>query len=383
MKNKNFFLSVALLLGTTIGAGIFGIPYVISRSGIIPGFFYFLILGIVVLLIHLFFGEIVLRTQEKHRLPGYAKKYLGNWGEVLAVFSTIFGSILVLLAYIILGGEFLRILLSPFSPPAGGLSSFHFSLIFALPLAFFIFKGIKLVARAEFFTNLTFFLIIFLIFCLSLPKLNFQNFNLFDFKNIFLPYGVILFALTGWSAIPEMAEVLKNRKERKKFKKAIVGSTIIAISLYLLFAFSVIGVSGENTSADTFSGLFSYLDKKIILLGVLAGVITIADSFLIIGLYLKNTLIYDYKFQKAPAFFLAWATPLILFLLGFRQFIDVIGFAGIFIGAIEGIIIVLIFKKAKLLGDREPEYSLNVPSFLPYSLMLIFILGAISHLFFS
>jgi len=383
MKNKNFFLSVALLLGTTIGAGIFGIPYVISRSGIIPGFFYFLILGIVILLIHLFFGEIVLRTQEKHRLPGYAKKYLGNWGEALAAFSTIFGSILVLLAYIILGGNFLRILLSPFFPPAGELSSFHFSLIFALFLAFFIFKGIKLVARAEFFTNLTFFLIIFLIFCLSLPKLNFQNFNLFDFQNIFLPYGVILFALTGWSAIPEMAEVLKNRKERKKFKKAIVGSTIIAISLYLLFALSVIGVSGENTSADTFSGLFSYLDKKIILLGVLAGVITITDSFLIIGLYLKNTLIYDYKFQKTPAFLLAWATPLILFLLGFRQFIDVIGFAGIFIGTIEGIIIVLIFKKAKLLGDREPEYSLNVPSFLPYTLMLIFILGAISHLFFS
>ena len=45
--------AVSIFVGTVIGAGIFGIPYVINKSGIIPGFFYFLILGGVVLLIHL------------------------------------------------------------------------------------------------------------------------------------------------------------------------------------------------------------------------------------------------------------------------------------------------------------------------------------------
>jgi tyrosine-specific transport protein len=135
MSDK-FYLAVALLLGTMIGAGTFGVPYAISRSGIIAGFFYFLFLTGVIILIHLFFGEVVLRTKEKRRLPGYAEKYLGNKGKILATFAIIFGTTLVLLAYIILGGEFLEILLSPFFE----LSSFQFSLILSLVLAPFIFK---------------------------------------------------------------------------------------------------------------------------------------------------------------------------------------------------------------------------------------------------
>jgi len=377
MLNK-FSLAMALLLGTMIGAGIFGIPYVVSRSGIILGFFYFLFLGIFVLLIHLFFGEIVLRTKEKQRLPGYAQRYLGKRGKILAAFSTILGIILVLLAYIILGGDFLEILFR-----GSGLSSFQFSLIFALVLSPLIFKGIKLVARAEFFTNLSFILIIFLVFYLTFPKIDFQNFHLVDFKNIFLPYGVILFALTGWNAIPEMAEILEERSEKKKFKKAIIFSVILATFLYILFALSVIGVSGKNTSADAFSGLLPHLSKNIILLGVLAGVITIADSFLILGLYLKNSLIYDFNIKKNLSFLLAWGIPLILFLLGFRQFIGVIGLAGTIIGAIEGILIILIFQKAKTLGNREPEYSLRVPTPFLYVLILVFILGGIFHFFLS
>jgi tyrosine-specific transport protein len=373
----NFSLAVALLLGTMIGAGIFGVPYAISRSGIIPGFFYFLFLAGAVSLIHLFFGEIVLRTKEKHRLPGYAERYLGKKGKALATFATILGTTLVLLAYIILGGDFLEILFSPFFE----LSSFQFSLIFSLVLGFFIFKGIKLVAIAEFFTNLSFIFIIFLIFCFALPKINFQNFYLIDLQNIFLPYGIILFSLTGWSAIPEMGELLRKKEERKKLKKIILFSVTISTLLYIIFTFSVIGISGQNTSANALSGLFPYLSKNIVLLGVLAGAITIGDSFLILGLYLRNSLIYDFKVQKKFAFLIAWGIPLVLFLSGLREFIEVIGLAGTLIGAIEGIIIILIFKKAKLLGNREPEYNLKVPNFLLYILMAIFILGTIFHFY--
>ncbi len=383
MKNNSFFLSVALLLGTMIGAGIFGIPYVVSRSGMFPALFYFLILGVASLLIHLFLGEIILRTKEKHRLPGYAQKYLGDWAKILAAFSVVLGITLALLAYIILGGNFLNILFSSFN----GLSSFHFSLIFSFILFPFIVRKVKFVAKTEVLTNIIFVLIIFLIFFLSLEKLNLDNFSLLAdelvWDNIFLPYGVILFSLIGWSAVPEMADVLEKKEDKKQFKKAIIFSIIIAIFTYLLFVFSVVGVSGKNTSPETFSGLLSYLDPKIVLLGVLAGAITIADSFLILSLHLRNTLIYDYGFHMIPALFVSWGVPLILFLSGFRQFIDVIGIAGTFIGAIDGILIILIFQKAKVLGNREPEYSLKIPSFIAYSLIIIFILGAISQFFFT
>ena len=378
MRDKKFWLALAVLIGTIVGAGIFAIPYAISKSGIGPGLFYFLILGLVVTLLHLFFGEIVLRTKGKNRLIGYAQKYLGKWGKISISISTLLGITGVLLAYIILGGEFLKIIFSPFF----SLSPFWFSLIFWFPLIYFVFRGIKTIAPVEVFTNLFFFIMIFLIFFLLLPKINLENFHLINLNHLFLPYGVIMFSLMGFTAIPEMADVLIEPKERKDLKKIIIFASIITIILYLFFSLSIIGVSGENTSPDALSGLFQFLGKKIVILGALIGVITLADSFLIICLYFRNVLIFDYKFSKIWAFLLSISLPLFLFLIGFREFISVISFIGTILAMIEGIVILLIFSKVKKLGDREPEYSLKVPQFLLYILGAIFILGAISQIFY-
>jgi len=373
--NKNFVFALFTLIGTIVGAGIFGIPYVISRSGIIPGFFYFLILGGLITLIHLFFGEIILRTKEKSRLPGFAQKYLGKKGRTLITISVLVGVTGALLAYIILAGDFLKILFSS----AGGFSSFQLAFIFWLILSFFIFRGIKIIAPAELFTNLLFFLVIFIMVWFCLPKFNLANFTFLNFPNIFLPYGVILFSLVGWSAIPEIMEILRTSEEKRNLKKVIILSTLIVLFLYPLFVLAVVGVSGGKTSSDALSGLIPFLGEKIIFFGALAGVITLADSFLVLGLYLKNTFIYDLKFSKITSFFISCGLPFFLYFIGFRSFINTIGFVGTIIGVIEGIIIILIFKKAKELGNREPEYSLKVPSILLYFLMLILVLGAVSQ----
>ena len=375
MKDKKFFFAISILLGTIVGAGIFGIPYVIARSGIIPGFFYLLILGGAVLLIHLFFGEIVLRTKEKHRLVGYAQKYLGNWGRILITISTILGLTGALLAYIILSGDFLKIIFSFLNLP-----SFYFSLMFWAILSYFIFRGIKLIAPAELFMNIVFFFIIFLIFCFALPKLNLQNFILINFEHIFLPYGVILFSLVGWMAIPIISETFKSFEARKNLKKVIISAILIVIFLYFLFALAVIGVSGKNTTPEVFQGLLPYLGQKIVIFGALFGILAIVTSFLILGNYFKNTLFYDYKIPRWISASIACGLPFILFLIGFRGFIETIGFVGTVLGVIEGIIIILIFKKAKTMNDRQPEYSLKIPSVLLYFLMAIFIFGVISQL---
>jgi amino acid permease len=378
MPNKKFFLALAVLIGTIVGAGIFGIPYVISKSGILSGLFYFFILGIAVLILHLIFGEIVLRTEERCRFSGYAQKYLGNNGKILATISIIIGITGTLLAYIIIGGNFLKIILSPVI----NLSSFHLSLIFWLVLVYFVFHGIKIIAPIEVFTNSAFFIVMIVVFSFLLPKFNIQNFDLLNLKNFFLPYGVIMFALTGFAAIPEIADILKTPEERKSLKKVIITSSVASIILYLLFSLAVTGVSGGETSGEALSGLVPFLGQRIITLGALFGAITIADSFLIICLYFKNTLICDYHFSRNIAFFIASFLPLILF-LKFQNFTQIIGFVGTILGTIEGIIILLILKKAKKCGNRTPEYSLNVSNFLIYSLMALLALGGLFQLIYS
>jgi len=371
-----FLLSIATLLGVIVGAGIFTLPYGLSRAGILSFLFFSFLLGGATLLIHLFLGEVILRTKGKHRLVGYAKIYLGRFGEFLITIATVLGSIGTLLAYVLMGGEFLKILFSPFLET----SSFFWSLIFWAILSYFVWRGIRLIAKAELFTNFGFFLIIFFILLFGLAKFKLENFSFFNREQIFLPYGLILFAFAGASGVLEISEILKSPKERKGLPKVIIFTQILVFLLYLLFALGIAGISGSQTSREALSGLVPFLGQKIIFFGALAGAITLADSFLVIGLYLRNTLIFDYKFSKILAVLLSCGVPLFLFLAGFKDFIAAISLVGAVIGAIEGTAILLIYERAKKLGDREPEYQIKAPSLLIHLLMLIFIIGALAKI---
>jgi amino acid permease len=71
------FEAAATLVGCTIGAGILGIPYVVAQAGFITGAITIILLGALMLMLNLFTGEIALRTEGDHQLPGYAERYLG------------------------------------------------------------------------------------------------------------------------------------------------------------------------------------------------------------------------------------------------------------------------------------------------------------------
>jgi len=367
--------AVSVFVGTVIGAGIFGVPYIINQSGVVPGFFYFLILGGVILLIHLFFGEAFLRTKEPCRLPGLAQKYLGGWGKVLVMASVFTGLVGALLAYLILSSDFLRILFSPYL----NLSAIQLAVVFWAAMSYLIFRGIKLIALIELLTNIVFFLTSAVILFFCLPRFDFQNLAVFDLSSAFLPFGVVLFSLIGWSAIPEIIDFLKSQRESKKIRKTMVLTTAVVVPFYLIFTLAILGVVGKGISQDTLSSLAPFVGPKIIFLAVLAALVTLADSILVLGLHLKNTFIYDLKLSNKSATVVACGLPLLLFLVGFRDFIGTLGFVGTVVGVVEGVAIILIFKKAKKSGNRTPEYSLKIPSLLLYLLIVILVLGAISQ----
>mgnify|MGYP001597935632 CR=1 FL=1 len=81
-----------------------------------------------------------------------------------------------------------------------------------------------------------------------------------------------------------------------------------------------------------------------------------------------------------PATLVAMGVPLTLFLLGFREFISVIGIVGGVTGAVEGLLVILMFHKAKTMGDRTPEYEIHVPSFLIFLIASILVGGAVAEL---
>ena len=105
MKQKLFWEAIATMVGTIIGAGVLGLPYVVSQAGFLTGMITILGVGLVVLLLYLYLGETVLRTKGFHQLTGYAEKYLGKWGKGLMTFAMVFGTYGALIAYLIGEGE--------------------------------------------------------------------------------------------------------------------------------------------------------------------------------------------------------------------------------------------------------------------------------------
>ncbi len=132
---KGFFnqliLPAALLSATIIGAGIFALPFVFQKAGLIAGLFYLLIFSAVFVLIHLRYADIISKTAENHRFAGYAETYLGKSGKWLAILMTIVGMIFTLTVYLILSKSFIAILL-PFLPDVYKILIFFFSIIFVI-----------------------------------------------------------------------------------------------------------------------------------------------------------------------------------------------------------------------------------------------------------
>ena len=100
-----------------------------------------------------------------------------------------------------------------------------------------------------------------------------------------------------------------------------------------------------------------------------------------LGNYLKNSLRHDFAVPTGLAIILTALIPLIPFIIGIREFIGVMGIVGVYIGVVEGLLMIRIFQKAKTMGDRKPEYEIRVPSLLLFFLALILIGGAMAGLF--
>lgn len=338
---KKILLPVGLLSATIIGAGVFALPYVFHSAGLIPGVFYLALFGGVFVLIHLMYADTILKTQGSHRFAGYAEIYLGGFAKWLTALATIAGMILILVVYLILSASFINLIIP------GAFNSYGI-LIFWFLGSLAIFLKINRLALSEFIITLSIATIILIIFIFGLGNLNqvVSRLVIFDFPYLFIPYGAVLFSLNGRVAIPQIINYFqKNNLPPLKAKTPIILGTLIPAIIYFLFVAAILALSG-NVSPDAVSGLINGLPLWVLkLLGIL-GIISIWSTYIVIGRDVENSLEYDFRFPKLLASFAVILLPLILYLVGFKNFLNLVSFVGgVFVG-LEGILIVLIWMRA-------------------------------------
>jgi amino acid permease len=105
------FEAMAILAGTIIGGGIFVLPYINIKSGILVTNIWLLVLCALMCLLHLIFGEIILKTKIEMKLPGYAGHYLGKMVKKFLNFVSVFSIAFSLLIYIVLANKFIHIIM--------------------------------------------------------------------------------------------------------------------------------------------------------------------------------------------------------------------------------------------------------------------------------
>jgi len=372
---SKFWAAAFTLTGTIIGAGILGLPYVFSRAGFLFGLFWLLFLGIIMVFVSLCLGEVSLRTDKIYQLPGYAEKYLGKKGKWLMFFAFAFGIYSALIAYLIGEGQsFSQIFF-------GNLDyAIYFAVGFWLIMTLLLQEGLKGLKKIETWGVFAIIIIVIGILIFYIKDISFLNLSYVDYSNFFLPFGVVLFALLGFTSIPELRRIIKG--EEKKLKKAIIIGALIPIILYILFAFVFVGLFGIDVPEVATLALGNIV--------IILGIFTMMTSYFVLSFSLKDSFDFDWKLDKFWCFLFVSLLPLILYLIiyyfNLAGFIRVLGIGGVISGGATGILILLMNLKAKRASSRgkgrKSEFSVPLNWVVVILLSLIFIFGVVVELFF-
>lgn len=363
-----FLEAVLTLSGMIIGAGMFAIPFVFARAGFWLGAAELGALSLVVLILHLWYADIVLATPGFHRMPGYVRQYLGYGVSILSWASSVFGITGTLLAYLIVGTLFLETIAARLAPAVPSmLLAVGMTLVVTLITYFSLKKesainSILTIFEITFIAGLSFFL---------LPKISLPHFSGIHMSNLFLPYGVLLFALSGASVIPDVITILGRRRTRVR-AVIIIGSLIPAL-LYFLFAYAVVGVSGGGTSTEAIAGLQHLLGGSIAFWASIAGFLAILTSFVALSANFQAMLRLDLRMPRSPAWFIAAIVPFALYLVGFQDFIAIISIIGILAFGVDGALLLFIVRRVK-----QKQRIQDLPTTLIGYIVFAIILGGIT-----
>ena len=370
--------SMALLAGTTIGAGILAVPYVVAQSGYWIGVGYLLAFGLIMIFINLCLAETSLRTEGYNSLPDLVTIYFGKRGNRIifsALLLTIYGA---LTAYMIGSGNILYELFGQ------ALSPQVFSLMFFTCVAIAVYFGLKTVSQTELLFVVG---IIILIVGITLYTIfsdsqfywdHLDQSSSFLHPNTLLPYGTVLFAYFGFIAVPEMKPVLG--KYASQLKTAIIFGFAIPITIYLVFTTIVIGLAGSETNQVATVTLGRVLGTEMMYISNIFGLIAMFTSALALGIAATHTYQGQFSVNHTQATILTMSLPLLIILANWGDFVEFISLAGAVTGGILGITIILLFWRAKERGVRTPEFSLGKQKIFGSLVIGVLILGTVLEL---
>ncbi len=359
------FIAISVLIGTIVGAGILGIPYVTMQSGFGISLINMIIIAIAMIVTMLYLGQISLASEKNHHLPGYAEKYLGKKGKMLMFIAFAFGIYSAIVAYLIGEGESLSFLFFSHTN-----YSLHFGIVVWLIVSLMSYYGLKAFKDGEEIGVILIFILIISITVFAWNKIDVSNLSYNYPEKFFVPFGVILFAFLGFSSIPEVKNIIRN--DEKTMKKSIILANIIVFFIYAIFAAVVVGFKGIDTPQIATLAL----GKGFVLLGM----ITMFTSYLALSIALIDSLTFDFKIKRTKAWLYTISIPMMLFItvqiFSLASFTRVLGIGGVVSGGLMAILILFMARRSKKIHEKS-KYKVPYSPLLSLILIIIFVTAAV------
>lgn len=358
-----------------MGVGVFGLPFVFAQAGFATGLAMLAVVGSAVIALNLMYGDLVLQTPGRHRIGGYVREYLGDgWGR-LASASMVAAIAGAMLAFMIVGGDFLHALFSPLL--GGGREPYAFAM--AAAVAFASSKGLRIASRIEAAVVAVLLFLFLYVSLAALPHAQPARLLAADPSLALAVYGPVLFSLSGAGIIAEMRDVLGAPRLRL-LPKAILWGVVIVLALYVAFTASVVAATGGATTPIAFDGLVPLLGPSFLAVSATLGTLAVFSIYLMNAVQLQNLLVVDLRVGRRLAWAAASIVAPVLYLTGARDFIDVIGFFGAVFGGLIGLSILAAYEAMRRTTWCREHVCLDVPRILSAAVGAMLVLGVLIEL---
>lgn len=308
--------ALAILIGTLVGAGVLGLPYAASKTGLIPALF--ILLGVMLLM--LFTSFIVLKLSADRggsQMSTIAQNKLGNAGGWIMYLSIMIMGFGAFLAYVSGMGSILTNLF--------GINEIIGAILFWALASTVIYSGLEASGKTEVIMNLLLLVLFIGVTIMLLPHAKIENALYVDLGGVASMIGVVIFAFGFHTVIPD---VYRGLGSYEKTKKVIILAFLIPTLIYAVFMIIFLMAFGKNTPQVATQGLESIYQELGTIVGNALPLIAITTSYIGLGIAQQSNSKEFLKLKKPLAWALTAVPPFIVYLAGVRNFADVLSFAG-------------------------------------------------------
>jgi len=307
---------LALIVGTLVGAGVLGLPYAASKVGLIPA------IGILfgVMLLMLFTALIVLKLSAEMggaQMSTIAQNTLGKAGGWIMFISIMIMGFGAFLAYISGIGSIFTTLF--------GINEIFGAILFWILASSIIYLGLEASGKTELIMSMVLLVVFIGVTGMLIPHASLENALYVDLSGILSIIGVVIFAFGAHTIIPD---VYRGIGSYKKTKKVIILAFLIPTAIYAIFMIIFLMTFGKNTPEIATQGLEAIYNEWGKIVGNALPLIAITTSYIGLGLAQQSNSKEFLSLKKPTAWALTVVPPLIIYLLGVRNFADVLSFVG-------------------------------------------------------